>query len=58
VETDGLIEELNTVFENYLQLYIKCIQDDQDRLLPQAELVRNNLGSETTSITLFFANAG
>jgi len=49
---------MNAVMEQYLQLYVNYLQDDWDDWLPIAEFISNNRTSETTAVSLFFANLG
>lgn len=57
-ETDGQTERLNAVLEQYLRAYMNFAQDDWVDWLPLAEFASNNVTSETTGYTPFFANYG
>lgn len=57
-ETDGQTENANAVLEQYLRVYVAYLQDDWASWLPSAEFAANNLVSETTRHSPFFANYG
>ena len=44
--------------EQFLRVSVNYLQDDWEKWLPLAEFAANNQDSETTSISLFFANFG
>ena len=58
LETDGQTERINGVMEQYLRAFVNYLQDDWLEWLLLAEFVSNNTESETTKVTLFFANKG
>jgi hypothetical protein len=55
---DSQTERMNAVLEQFLRAYISYLQDDWVDWLSLAEFSANSLSSETTRITLFFANYG
>lgn len=57
-QTDGQMERLNAVMEQYLRAYTSYQQDDWVDLLPMAEFAANNQASETTQLSPFQANYG
>ena len=57
-QTDGQIEQMNTVMEQYLQSYVNYIQDDWTDWLPIAEFASNNHISETAAVSPFFVKPG
>ena len=57
-KTDGQTERINGVIEQYLCAFVNYLQDDWLDWLLLAEFVGNNTESETTKVTLFFANKG
>lgn len=57
-ETDGQTERINSVLEQYLRAFVNFHQDDWMEWLPLAEFASNNLVSETTGCSPFFANYG
>ena len=56
--TNGQTERINAELEHYLRLYISWAQDDWVDWLPLAEFAGNNMVSETTGVSPFFANYG
>ena len=57
-QTDGQTERTNATLEAYLRIYVDYLQNDWARWLPSAEFAFNNVVSETTNCTPFFANTG
>lgn len=57
-QTDGQSENSNQIMEQYLCSYIDWLQTDWVEWLPVAEFAANNHISETTHVTLFYANFG
>ena len=57
-QTDGQMERLNQMLEQYLQNYINYQQDNWVELLPVAQLVYNTAKNATIGCTLFYANYG
>lgn len=57
-ETDGQTERINSAIEQYLRAFVSFHQDDWVRWLPLAEFAGNNVVSETTGVSPFFANYG
>src|SRR5882724_230173 len=57
-ETDGQMECVNQILEQYLRVYINYQQDDWVNLLPLAEFAYNNTSQSATMVTPFFANKG
>jgi len=57
-QTDGQTERMNQTLKAYLRHYVNYIQNNWVSLLPMAQLVLNNLKSESTQHTPFFANYG
>lgn len=57
-ETDGQTERINSLVEQYLRAFVSFHQDDWVRWLPLAEFAGNNVVSETTGMSPFFANYG
>ena len=53
--TDGQIQRVNAILEQYLRGYINYQQDNWMEILAMAEFAYNNTVSATTSITPFFA---
>ena len=49
---------MNTILEQYLRVYVNCLQDDWEAWLYLAEFATNNYASETTGMLLLFANYG
>ena len=58
LQPDGQTERLNAVMEQYLRCYVNHLQDAWQKWLPLAEFAANNQISESTKISLFFANNG
>jgi transposase InsO family protein len=57
-ETDGQTERVNQTIEAYLRAFTSYHQDDWEKWLPLAEFASNNVTSETTGVSPFFANYG
>ena len=57
-ETDGQTERINASVEQYLRAFMSFHQDDWVDWLPLAEFAANNVVSETTNVSPFFANYG
>ncbi|RAL61484.1 hypothetical protein DID88_009413 [Monilinia fructigena] len=57
-QTDGQTERINSVLEQYLRAFVNFHQDDWMQWLPLAEFASNNMTSETTGCSPFFANYG
>ena len=57
-ETDGQTERINAIMEQHLRAYVSYLQDDWTKYLFLAEFAGNNLVSDTTTISPFFANLG
>jgi len=57
-QTDGQTERMNQTLEAYLRHYVNHTQNNWVSLLPMAQLALNNLKSESTQHTPFFANYG
>ena len=57
-ETDGQTERINAIMEQHLRAYVSYLQDDWTKYLFLAEFAGNNLISETTTMSPFFANFG
>lgn len=57
-ESDGQTERINSSVEQYLRTFVNFHQDDWVRWLPLAEFAGNNVVSETTGVSPFFANYG
>ena len=57
-QTDGQTERINSILEQYLRAFVNFHQDDWVSWLPLAEFASNNLISETTGCSPFFANYG
>jgi hypothetical protein len=57
-ETDGQMEHVNTVLEQYLCAYMSHQEDDWSLWLPLAIFATNNYQPETSSVTPFFASNG
>jgi hypothetical protein len=55
---DGQTERVNQTLEQYIRIYCNYQQDNWSKLLPLAEFAYNNAPSETTGVSLFFANKG
>jgi hypothetical protein len=57
-QTDGQTERINASIEQYLRQFMNFHQDDWVDWLPLAEFATNNVVSETTGVSPFFANYG
>lgn len=57
-ETDGQTERVNAQLEQYLRAFMSFHQDDWVDWLPLAEFASNNVASESTGVSPFFANYG
>src|SRR6266481_2773770 len=57
-KTDGQMEQVNQILEQYLCVYINYQQDDWVHLLPLAEFTYNNTQHSATGVHPFFANKG
>ena len=57
-QTDGQIERVNAILEQYLRGYINYQQDNWTEILTMAKFAYNNTVSATTGITPFFALYG
>ncbi|RAL60857.1 hypothetical protein DID88_010182 [Monilinia fructigena] len=57
-QTDGQTERINSVLEQYLRAFVNFHQDYWMQWLPLAEFASNNMTSETTGCSPFFANYG
>jgi hypothetical protein len=57
-QTDGQIERVNQVLEQYLRCFINYHQDDWVDLLPVAKFAYNNTFQESIHQTPFFTNYG
>ena len=57
-QTDGQMERFNATMEEYLRLYVHHHQDDWTNWLPLCEFAANNVTSETTQVSPFFATFG
>ncbi|KAI1668825.1 reverse transcriptase [Pyrenophora tritici-repentis] len=57
-QTDGQTERVNSAVEQYLRAFMNFHQDDWVHWLPLAEFAMNNVISETTGVSPFFANYG
>jgi hypothetical protein len=57
-ESDGQMERINAILEQYLRAYCNYQQNNWKQLLPMAEFCYNNSQSETTTVSPFFANFG
>jgi hypothetical protein len=55
-ESDGQMERINTILEQYLQAYCNYQQNSWNHLLPMAEFCYNNSCSESTKVSPFFTN--
>jgi transposase InsO family protein len=56
--TDGQIERVNSILEQYLRGYVDYQQSDWSCLLPIAEFAYNNTTHSSTGTTPFYANLG
>jgi hypothetical protein len=57
-KTNGQIERINAILEQYLRAYMNFRQNNWVDWLPLAEFASNNAVSETTGFSPFFANYG
>jgi hypothetical protein len=57
-ETDGQMERVNAIMEQYLWAYCNYQQDNWKQLLPITEFCHNDTQLETTRVTPFYANYG
>jgi transposase InsO family protein len=57
-QTDGQTERVNAILEQYLRAFMNFHQDDWVDWLALAEFASNNVPSETTGVSPFFANYG
>jgi hypothetical protein len=57
-QTDSQTERINQTIEAYLWLFINYEMDNWVRLLPMAEFAYNNLVTQATGMSPFFANYG
>ncbi|KAG8874587.1 hypothetical protein FRB97_005797 [Tulasnella sp. 331] len=57
-QTDGQLERINSLMEQYLRLYINYRQDDWDEWLAIAKFQYNNTVSLSTSVTPFYTDQG
>jgi DNA replicative helicase MCM subunit Mcm2 (Cdc46/Mcm family) len=57
-QTDGQTERINQMIEAYLQSFINYEMDNWVRLLPMAEFAYNNLVTQATGMSPFFATYG
>ena len=57
-QTDGQTERINSVLNQYLQIYCNFLQDSWVQLLPLAEFAYNNSVHSATMVTPFMANYG
>jgi hypothetical protein len=57
-QSDGQIERVNQVLEQYLRMFVNYQQDNWCQLLPKAEFTYNNTEHASTKMTPFFANNG
>ena len=57
-QTDGQTERLNSVLEQYLQMYCEFQQTYWASLLPMAEFSYNNSKHSATTLTPFYTNYG
>jgi len=57
-ETDGQTERVNAIMEQHLRAYVSYLQDDWVDYLFLAEFAGNNLISDTTTLSPFYANLG
>jgi hypothetical protein len=55
---DGQTERVNSGIEQYLRAFMNFHQNDWVQWLPLAEFAANNVISETTGVSPFFANYG
>jgi hypothetical protein len=57
-ESDGQMERINAILEQYLWAYCNYQHNHWKQLLPMAEFCYNNSQSETTKVSPIFANFG
>jgi transposase InsO family protein len=57
-ESDGQTERINSAVEAYLRAFMNFHQDDWVQWLPLAEFAMNNVVSDTTGTSPFYANYG
>jgi hypothetical protein len=57
-QTDGQTERTNQTLEQYLCTFVNYDQNDWEEWLPLAEFVYNNMPSDATGVSPFFANKG
>lgn len=57
-QTDGQVERIDDVLEDYLRHYVSMEQDDWTTWLPMAEFAYNNTPSASTRFSPFFAIHG
>ena len=55
-QTDGQMERMNSVLEQYLRMYCDYQQTDKAGLLPLAKFSYNNSKHSATTLTPIFAN--
>jgi hypothetical protein len=58
LESDGQMEMINAILEQYLQAYYNYQPNNWKQLLPMAEFCYNNSQSKTTKVSPFFVNFG
>jgi hypothetical protein len=58
LESDGQIERINAILEQYLWAYCNYQQNNWKQLLPMAEFCYNNSQSKITKVSPFFVNFG
>jgi hypothetical protein len=56
--TNGQTERVNAELESYLRMFVNWAQTDWATWLPLAEFAGNNMVSETTGVSPFYANYG
>lgn len=57
-QTDGSLETMNLILENYLRCYCSFRQDDSEELLEPAQLAYNSSCSEELQASKFEADLG
>lgn len=57
-QTDGQVERINAVLEDYLRHFVSAEQNDWTQWLPMAEFSYNNTPSASTGFSPFFATQG